>query len=62
MKDIHRLPWAHGGNLLGFQDFTRGYAPVGAEKKEEFERFVGEFEQGLSIDNSFICAVGQKAM
>jgi hypothetical protein len=48
MKDIHRLLWAHGGDLLGFQDFTRGYVLVGAE--EEFERFVGEFvgEQGVS--------------
>jgi hypothetical protein len=47
MKDIHRLLWAHGSNLLGFQDFTRRYAPVGAGK-EEFEKFVeelvGEFE------------------
>ena len=63
MRDIYRLIWGQS-NLAGLEDVTADATLVGMEKAEQFRTLIDglseEFAQGVSLDMTWVCAVGRK--
>jgi hypothetical protein len=68
MRNKDRLLWAHGAQLLGFQDMTKSHTMTmkDKDKLDDMEKFLGglieEFAQGMAIDTPFLWIVGQKPL
>lgn len=63
MKDTYRLIWGQS-NLAGLEDVAADASLVGEEKAEQTRKLMNglsaEFAQGVSLDTTWVCAVGRK--
>ena len=64
MTDTYRLIWGQS-NLAGLEDVAADAYLVGEEKAAETRKLMdglsAEFAQGVSLDTTWVCAVGKKS-